>query len=146
MVSELVRASCTRQDRPRFNRSSPRCAVGFVCHKLPRVIGRHARPVLDTSLDVTPLESGRLDSLIAMSLSIRALHSLSDDELVALHDRQAEHTTIGIDYYLDEIRRREQLAMMRSSEALARASHRLTVANTWLAGVAGVAAVIALFT
>lgn len=79
-----------------------------------------------------------------MSLSVAKLHALSDDELIRLHDEAARHTVVGIAYYLDEIRRREQLAMMRSNQRLARASFWLSVASTVLAAVAAVAAVVAI--
>jgi hypothetical protein len=79
-----------------------------------------------------------------MSHTIRDLHALTEDEVIRLHDQKASDTFVGVDYYLNELRRREQVAVMRSSEALARASFRLTVANTILAAVATVAAVIAL--
>ena len=79
-----------------------------------------------------------------MSFSIARLHALPDDELFRLHDAVAENTFVGVDYYLDEVRRREQAAVMRSNERLAKASLKLGAANTLLAAVAAVAAVVAL--
>ncbi|MBB2921284.1 hypothetical protein [Cellulomonas cellasea] len=79
-----------------------------------------------------------------MSLPLKDLHALSLEELERRHDEAAENTFVGISYYLDEVRRREQLAVMRSSERLARASFRLSLLSAILAGVAAVAAVIAL--
>ena len=43
-----------------------------------------------------------------MSQSIEALRKLSDDEVIALHDSVAQHTQVGVQFYLDEVNRREQ--------------------------------------
>lgn len=43
-----------------------------------------------------------------MSQSIEQLRKLTDDEVIALHDTVAAHTQVGVQFYLDEINRREQ--------------------------------------
>ena len=43
-----------------------------------------------------------------MSQSIEQLRKLTDDEVIALHDTVATHTQVGVQFYLDEINRREQ--------------------------------------
>ena len=43
-----------------------------------------------------------------MSQSIEQLRKLTDDEVIALHDTVAVHTQVGVQFYLDEINRREQ--------------------------------------
>ncbi len=41
-----------------------------------------------------------------MAPSYKQLLDMSDEHLIASHDRLAEHTVLGISYYLDELRRR----------------------------------------
>lgn len=43
-----------------------------------------------------------------MARSLKELKSMSDDDLVLSHDRLAEHTQEGIQYYLAELDRRDQ--------------------------------------
>jgi hypothetical protein len=43
-----------------------------------------------------------------MPQSIEQLRKLTDDEVIALHDTVAIHTQTGVQFYLDEINRREQ--------------------------------------
>ena len=43
-----------------------------------------------------------------MSQSIEQLRKLSDEEVIELHDRVATNTSVGVQFYLDEIHRREQ--------------------------------------
>jgi hypothetical protein len=64
-----------------------------------------------------------------MAHKLHDLRALSDDELVAAHDRLADNTFVGIDYYLDELKRRE---LSRQ----AKASYRLSVVSGVLAAVA----------
>lgn len=78
-----------------------------------------------------------------MSFSIDELRSRSDDEIIDLHDRQAIHTQVGVDYYLDELRRRDQARAMEASHRLAKASFVLTIVNAVLAVAAVVIALLA---
>lgn len=68
-----------------------------------------------------------------MSEPIKVLRALTDDEVIACHDAAAEHTQGGVSFYLDQLRRREQVRAIEASNRLARAAVRLTVANTLLA-------------
>lgn len=38
-----------------------------------------------------------------MALSLSNLRAISDDDLVALHDETAQSTSVGVNYYLDEM-------------------------------------------
>lgn len=78
-----------------------------------------------------------------MSFSIEQLRTKSDDDIVRLHDQVAENTMVGVNYYLDELRRRETAAAMRSSHRLALASFVMTAVSTVTAVVAVVIALTA---
>lgn len=67
-----------------------------------------------------------------MSYSLRQLRSLSDDQLIAEHDEKAKNTSVGTQYFMDELDR-------RSRERYERATFRLS----WLSAVASIAAVVA---
>lgn len=79
-----------------------------------------------------------------MTFPLQRLRSMSDEELIALHDQTAVNTVFGVDYFLDELRRREQVRGAESSERLTRAALRLARANTVLAVVALIVSVLAL--
>jgi len=82
--------------------------------------------------------------LHGMSLSIQALRGLTDSELVAAHDDAAQNTMVGVNYYLDEIHRREQAASMESSAKLARASLQLAAVSAVASLVSIMVAVVAI--
>jgi len=46
------------------------------------------------------------------------LRGMSDEDLVREHDEMAQHTIMGLNYYRDEIQRREIAAMNRRMERL----------------------------
>lgn len=71
------------------------------------------------------------------------MRAASEEQLIREHDVIAAHTVAGTSYYLDELHRRDQLAAIRSSQRLARASLVLAVVSA-LASVAAV--VIAVLT
>ena len=77
-----------------------------------------------------------------MSLPMKALRELTDDELIEQYDATAVNTFVGIDYYRDELARREQVAANRASDRLARASLRLAYATLVLSVVAVVIALV----
>ena len=58
-----------------------------------------------------------------MSEHLKKLRSMSDEELVAEHDRHAQHTQVGINHYLAELARREQ---HRQTEAMLRYTKWIT--------------------
>jgi hypothetical protein len=78
-----------------------------------------------------------------MSMTIEQLRKATDDELIERHDEMTVHTSVGVSFYLDELKRRETQRAMESSNRLARASFYLTIANTVLALVAVVVALSA---
>lgn len=80
-----------------------------------------------------------------MSYSIEKLRSLPDEELIAQHDRQATMTSVGVNYYLDELDRRSRERAVQASDRLARRSFMVGIASTVLSVVATIAAVLALF-
>lgn len=49
-----------------------------------------------------------------MSHSYEQLRNLSDEELIAMHDKHAAHTCVGVSYYLDELARRDSERVNRS--------------------------------
>lgn len=73
-----------------------------------------------------------------MSHKLRDLQALSDNQLIDLHDEVAQSTVAGVNYYLDEFRRRQMAAAMRSS-------HRVAAAAVLLSAVGTIAGVLALF-
>ena len=68
-----------------------------------------------------------------MSKTIVELRNTPDDVLIAEHDALAVHTVIGVNYYLDEIRRREaaqlESTMIRPTWAIAVLTFVVTVAT-----------------
>lgn len=73
-----------------------------------------------------------------MSHKYEDLRRSSDAELIEAHDTHAVHTVVGVNYYLDELHRRD---LMRAT----RASQRLAAGSLLLSVIATVAAVLALF-
>jgi hypothetical protein len=49
-----------------------------------------------------------------MSSTYRELRSLTDDQLIDAHDGAAKNTVVGVSYFLDELRRREQARTNRN--------------------------------
>jgi len=68
-----------------------------------------------------------------MARSIRELRSASEKELIQEHDELAEHTLPGVDYYLNELARREsarqQATMIRLTYAIAAMTLVVTIAT-----------------
>jgi len=77
-----------------------------------------------------------------MSLSMKALRALTDDELIRQYDAATEHVVGGIDYYREELQRREQVTANQASDRLARASLRLAYATLVLSAAAVVIAIV----
>jgi hypothetical protein len=75
-----------------------------------------------------------------MSLPMKDLRNLTDEELIALYDAQATRTSVGLDYYREELHRREQVAASRSNYRLARASWWLSLGTLALSIIAIVVA------
>lgn len=73
-----------------------------------------------------------------MSHRIADLRAASDEELIAAHDELAAHTVPGVNYYLEELARREVGRRERRMERLTVVILVLTVANV-AAVIAGAA-------
>ena len=73
-----------------------------------------------------------------MSHKYEDLRSATDAELIEAHDTHAVNTFVGIDYYLEELHRRDLMRATKASQRLAAGSFVLSV-------VATVAAILALF-
>ena len=69
---------------------------------------------------------------MGMAHSMEELKKLSDAELIRRHDEEARHTVVGTQYYVDEVRYREQAR-------LTGVMLRLTVAIFVLTGIVTVA-------
>lgn len=80
-----------------------------------------------------------------MSYSIARLREITDEQFIAEHDRQATHTVVGTQYYIDELDRRSRERATQAANNLANRSYWLSVSSTVLSAVATVVAVIALF-
>jgi Mg2+ and Co2+ transporter CorA len=72
-----------------------------------------------------------------MSYSYRTLTGTSTEQLITEHDQIAVNTNVGVDFYLAELRRREQ-------DQTNKIMVRLTVATAILAALAVVISVISL--
>ena len=70
-----------------------------------------------------------------MSMSYKELQKISDDQLVNLYDEQAQHTCVGINYYADELNRRQ-------SERANKVMVRCTVAITIMTAVMLLATIV----
>ncbi|HXH78173.1 hypothetical protein [Nocardioides sp.] len=77
-----------------------------------------------------------------MALTWKQLRDTEDAKLIALHDEVAASTSVGLNYYLEEIQRRQQERAIEASHKLAKTSFWLTVANTALALAAVVIALM----
>lgn len=80
-------------------------------------------------------------SSLAMSYSLQELRTVATDELVAEHDRHAKNTVIGVDYFLNELARRDVKAQGDRMEVMTRTIRNLTWAIAALT-VVNVAVVI----
>lgn len=79
-----------------------------------------------------------------MSMSIADLQAISDEQLIEFHDQIAVNTYVGVQYYLDEIRRRQSDKAEQVALELARRAYWMTVASTVLAVLSVIIAVVAL--
>ena len=87
-----------------------------------------------------------------MSHTIDELSKLSDEDLIKEHDRKAQNTQVGTQYYVDELFRRSQHRSEELSRSLATESQRLatrTYIQSWISAGSSLVAVgisvIALF-
>lgn len=59
-----------------------------------------------------------------MSYTYKELRSLDDEQLIAEHDRHAENTCVGVNYYLEELSRRDS---ERVNKSMLRCTRWMTV-------------------
>ena len=76
---------------------------------------------------------------------IEDLRRPSDDELIRKHDAPAQHTSVGTDYYVQELNRRSRDRSTDATIPLARRTYVLSVVSAALAAIAVVVSVVALF-
>lgn len=86
-----------------------------------------------------------------MSKKIHDLYAMSDDEVIAAHDKVAEHTVVGTSYWMEELERRSRVRFEATAEklstqslALARKTVGLTYATVALALISVIIAVVSL--
>lgn len=65
-----------------------------------------------------------------MASSLEELKSMTDEQLIEKHDSLAGYTSVGINYYLAEMRHREQSKVADRMELLTRRIWWLTVVVT----------------
>jgi hypothetical protein len=75
---------------------------------------------------------------------IADLWNTPDEVLIAEHDTRAVNTSVGTDYYMDELERRSRERAAAASHELAVRAFWLSIATTVLSVVAVVVSVIAL--
>ncbi len=80
-----------------------------------------------------------------MAPSYQQLLDMSDEQLIAAHDRAARNTALGLNYYLEELRRRavdrQTHHMIELTEAIKRLTRVMTVL-TFVSVVLGALAVL----
>lgn len=79
-----------------------------------------------------------------MAPTYRELLDMRDEHLIAAHDARAAGTVLGVNYYLDELRRRATDRQTERMVELTAAIERLTRIVTLLTAVSVVLGVIAL--
>ena len=70
-----------------------------------------------------------------LSLSLKNLRALPTDQLIEQHDRAATHTSVGVNYYLQELERRDQQAATKEMVRLTRFVAILTGVITALTAI-----------
>ncbi len=84
-----------------------------------------------------------------MSLALKELRAKSDEEIIALHDNLAQSTSEGVNFYLNELTRRDQ---SRQTEAMLSYTKELLLYTkemssytrriTWMTGIVTLATII----
>lgn len=65
-----------------------------------------------------------------MAYTLKELREVSDEQLIVEHDLKAQSTDPGINYYLDELKRREQ---NRQTETIIKYTHRMLLLTVFIA-------------
>jgi len=68
-----------------------------------------------------------------MSLKIKDLYALTDEQVQQRHDEASEHTVVGTDYWMKELERRWREKSDRVNGRLARASFILSAVSVVIA-------------
>ncbi len=79
-----------------------------------------------------------------MAPSYQQLLEMSDEQLIAAHDRAARNTALGLNYFLEELRRRAVDRQTERTIELTKAIKRLTWVITALTIVSAVVGVLTL--
>ena len=78
-----------------------------------------------------------------MALTLSELRGLSDDELVERYDAMAQSTSPGLNFWIQELLRRDSLRLANANLEHAREVARLTRVITVLTAVNALAAIVA---
>lgn len=81
---------------------------------------------------------------MTMAPNLSKLRAMSDEDIVATYDDVAQHTGVGLQFYLDELVRRETARTNEKLVALTGQIRLLTVATTAAAIIAIAISVVAL--
>ena len=61
-----------------------------------------------------------------MSYSLHDLRSIPEERLITEHDQIAQHTSVGVQYYLDELARRDATKLAEKTEGATEEMRKLT--------------------
>jgi hypothetical protein len=82
---------------------------------------------------------------MTMAEMLAELRALSDEELIARHDRQAPRTVVGTNHYLVELARRDQDRQTQAMLDLTRSIRTLTLIVTVATGIGVLMAVLQVY-
>ena len=77
-----------------------------------------------------------------MTFSLAELRSVSDEELIRRHDHIAETTGPSVNYYLEELARRDQQKATEAMKRYTRSTRDYTRWITWMTGVVTLATLV----
>jgi hypothetical protein len=77
-----------------------------------------------------------------MTFPLAELRSVSDEELIRRHDHIAEKTAPGVNYYLDELARRDHHKATETMEGYTRNTRDYTRWITWMTGIVTLATLV----
>lgn len=79
-----------------------------------------------------------------MIRTIEELRSVSDEELIKEHDKKAKNTSVGTQYYIEELDRRSRDRSLKASNDLPIKTQQLARRTYWQSWISVGAALIAL--
>lgn len=79
-----------------------------------------------------------------MSYSLNDLRTIPDDELIKQHDAMAQHTSVGVQYFLDELARRDAVKLAQETQAATNEMRMLTRVITGLTALNVIVVVVSL--